>query len=198
MIFEIYGLTYQNEIDNAIKCGADWIAIDFSRNAKTKIPMLPSRCGIIPDYPDSQLHKRVESASIGIFKNEMPQNIITQVYNYQLDIIQFNGNENATIIKNIKATIAPDIRKDLKIIKEIAIAGENDFKVCKEYYDCVDYFIFNFTSDFNDKWQLLEKYDGQTPYLIKGVITDEDITNISNNEFRMCIGISSDNLNKLK
>ena len=34
---------------------------------------------------------------VGVFVDEMPQSIVTRVYNYELDFVQLHGNESAVM-----------------------------------------------------------------------------------------------------
>ncbi|TGX81687.1 hypothetical protein E5358_09140 [Palleniella muris] len=99
----------------------DIVELVFDRNNPLYIKQLPSCCGTLPDRADNSTLSSPESSvkRVGIFVDDMPQNVVTRVYNYKLSYIKFCGNETVTYIENIKRTLVPDISPDIKIIKVV-------------------------------------------------------------------------------
>ena len=58
-----------------------------------------------------------EKLRVGIFADDMPQNIVTRVYNYGLDVVLLLGDESAVMIDNLRRTLDPDIRPGIRIVK---------------------------------------------------------------------------------
>jgi len=56
---------------------------------------------------------------VGIFADDMPQNIVTRVYNYRLDVVWLKGAESQVMIDNLRRTLDPDIRPGIQIVKEL-------------------------------------------------------------------------------
>lgn len=184
--------------------------IFYPRNPRF-VRMIPSGAGIVPDYSEERLRlvSRIgEEANlnegkplqrVGVFVDDMPQNIITRVYNYQLDYIQLHGNEPRTTCDNLRNTLDPDIQPGIKIIKTIRIQTENDLEKCREYENVVDLFLFDTRSETLDKNEsyfnpsLLTHYKGKTPFLLSGKIGPDEVETIRNFKHPGCIGI---NLNK--
>lgn len=184
--------------------------IFYPRNPRF-VRMIPSGAGIVPDYSEERLRcvSRIgEEANlnegkplqrVGVFVDDMPQNIITRVYNYQLDYIQLHGNEPRTTCDNLRNTLDPDIQPGIKIIKTIRIQTENDLEKCREYENVVDLFLFDTRSETSDKNEnyfnpsLLTHYEGKTPFLLSGKIGPDEAETIRNFKHPGCIGI---NLNK--
>ncbi len=123
---------------------------------------------------------------VGVFVDEMPQSIITRVVSYQLDLVQLHGHESPTLIRNLRATLDPDIRPGLRFIKAITIPAA-DRAACREaiatykqYEDCVDYFLFDTRcptaggSGQQFDWSVLSAYDGHVPFLLSGGIGPDD------------------------
>ncbi|NPD80932.1 hypothetical protein HPS57_02935 [Prevotella sp. PINT] len=113
----------------------DVVELVFDRNNPLYIKQLPSYCGTLPDRADNSAMSSPESSvkRVGIFVDDMPQNVVTRVYNYKLSYIKFCGNETVTYIENIKRTLIPDIASDIKIIKVVQSAD-----AASDYIDCVD------------------------------------------------------------
>ena len=103
---------------------------DFRPDSPDYVKMISSRAGIIPDYSEERLRSlrtaadEVEQAGekkvrVGIFADDMPQNIVTRVYNYQLDVILLKGNESDVMIDNLRRTLDPDIRPGIRIVRTL-------------------------------------------------------------------------------
>ena len=125
----------------------------------------------------------------------MPQNIVTRVYNYNLDYIQLHGNETRETIENLRATLDPDIKPGIKIIKAISVSTAEDIQKYKEYVGAVDLFLFDTKcktvggSGEQFDWQVLQQYDGETPFLLSGGIGQEDVERLKAFQHPKCIGI---------
>ena len=103
---------------------------DFRPDSPDYVKMISSRAGIIPDYSEERLRSlrtvadEVEQAGekklrVGIFADDMPQNIVTRVYNYQLDVILLKGNESDVMIDNLRRTLDPDIHPGIRIVRTL-------------------------------------------------------------------------------
>lgn len=105
---------------------------DFRPDSPDYVHMISSQAGIIPDYSEERLRSlrkqaTAEEASVGeaaeeklrvgIFADDMPQNIVTRVYNYGLDVVLLLGDESAVMIDNLQRTLDPDIRPGIRIVK---------------------------------------------------------------------------------
>jgi phosphoribosylanthranilate isomerase len=125
----------------------------------------------------------------------MSQEIITKVVNFQLDLVQLHGHETPTLIRNLRRTLDPDIRPGIRFIKAISIARPEDLDAWKEYEDCVDYFLFDTKcptvggSGQQFDWSVLNRYDGQRPFLLSGGIGPDDAARIRSFHHPKCIGI---------
>jgi len=120
---------------------AHYQIFDFRPDSPDYVHMISSLAGIIPDYSEERLRslrKQVaeetsvgeaaeEKLRVGIFADDMPQNIVTRVYNYGLDVVLLLGDESAVMIDNLRRTLDPDIRPGIRIVKaqslEEAIEG---------------------------------------------------------------------------
>ena len=132
---------------------------------------------------------------VGVFVNDMPQNIITAVYNYHLSYVQLHGDESPVMIGNMRRTLAPDIVPQIKIIKAISVSSAEDLKCCEQYEGHVDLFLFDTKykgyggSGQKYDWSVLEAYTGQTPFLLSGGIGPDDADRLRDFHHPQCIGI---------
>lgn len=172
--------------------GVDMIGLIFYPPSPRYVQQFSSGAGIIPDYAPDMGKTPLR---IGVFVDDMPQNIVTRVYNYKLDYIQLHGNEPRETLENLRATIDPDIKPKIKIIKAISVSSAEDIKKYKEYVGAADLFLFDTkcktvggSGELFD-WQVLQAYDGDVPFLLSGGIGPDDAERIQNFHHPKCIGI---------
>lgn len=110
---------------------AHYQIFDFRPDSPDYVHMISSQAGIIPDYSEERLRLLRKQAAeetsageaaeeklrVGIFADDMPQNIVTRVYNYGLDVVLLLGDESAVMIDNLQRTLGPDIRPGIRIVK---------------------------------------------------------------------------------
>ena len=172
--------------------GVDMIGLIFYPPSPRYVQQFSSGAGIIPDYAPGMGKTPLR---VGVFVDDMPQNIVTRVYNYKLDYIQLHGNEPRETLENLRATIDPDIKPKIKIIKAISVSSAEDIKKYKEYVGAADLFLFDTkcktvggSGELFD-WQVLQAYDGDVPFLLSGGIGPDDAERIQNFHHPKCIGI---------
>lgn len=172
--------------------GVDMIGLIFYPPSPRYVQQFSSGAGIIPDYAPDMGKTPLR---VGVFVDDMPQNIVTRVYNYKLDYIQLHGNEPRETLENLRATIDPDINPKIKIIKAISVSSAEDIKKYKEYVGAADLFLFDTkcktvggSGELFD-WQVLQAYDGDVSFLLSGGIGPDDAERIKNFHHPKCIGI---------
>lgn len=172
--------------------GVDMIGLIFYPPSPRYVQQFSSGAGIIPDYAPDMGKTPLR---VGVFVDDMPQNIVTRVYNYKLDYIQLHGNEPRETLENLRATIDPDIKPKIKIIKAISVSSAEDIKKYKEYVGAADLFLFDTKcktvggSGEQFDWQVLQAYDGDVPFLLSGGIGPDDAERIKNFHHPKYIGI---------
>jgi phosphoribosylanthranilate isomerase len=124
---------------------------------------------------------------VGVFVNEKKEKILEIVATYQLDIVQLQGDESTSFVKKLS--------KEIPVIKAFRIDETFDFSSLTGFEDTSIYFLFD-TKDslyggtgkkFN--WQLLQNYQGNTPFLLSGGITPSDAERILEISHPKCVGI---------
>ena len=159
----------------------DMIGFDFSPNSLRYVNMIPSHAGIIPDRLGEKAKSSILSNKlkrVGVFVDEMPQSVVTRVYNFHLDYVQLNGDEPVTYIDNLRSTIVPDIRQFFKIIKTIKIDSAEDLKSAEQYEGHADILLFevNVEKDTREEFvcDVLKCYDGKLPFVLDFSIEPKD------------------------
>ena len=132
---------------------------------------------------------------VGVFVDDMPQNIVTRVYNYSLDYVQLHGNESPVMIDNLRRTLDPDILPGVKIIKTLSVGKREDVSRWQEYLGHVDMFLFDTQcktyggSGEQFDWTVLEAYDGSIPFLLSGGIGPEDAERVRSFKHPLFAGV---------
>lgn len=193
MIIKVCGMREAENIREASQLDINLMGFIFYPKSKRYVSMLSSRAGIIPDYSPERLVYAVDQGGkpnfifpkhikkVGVFVDDMPQNIITQIYNYDLDYVQLHGNESPVMIDNLRRSVDPDIHPGLKIIKAISVSHVADIMKCKAYEGHVDLFLFDTKcitvggSGHQFDWSVLQAYQGDTPFLLSGGIGPDDV-----------------------
>nr|WP_293584008.1 phosphoribosylanthranilate isomerase [Prevotella sp.] len=192
MIIKVCGMRDADNIRDISALGVDMIGLIFYPPSPRYVQQFSSGAGIIPDYAPDMGKTPLR---VGVFVDDMPQNIVTRVYNYKLDYIQLHGNEPRETLENLRATIDPDIKPKIKIIKAISVSSAEDIKEYKEYVGAADLFLFDTKcktvggSGEQFDWQVLQAYDGDVPFLLSGGIGPDDAERIKNFHHPKCIGI---------
>ncbi len=192
MLIKVCGMRDTENIRAVSELDIDLMGFIFYPKSPRFVMMISSQAGIIPDYSEERLKKgrgEEETAAnrikrVGVFVDDMPQSIVTRVYNYDLDYVQLHGDESKEMIENFKRTVDPDIKPGIKIIKTISVASKDDLQKCKDYVSVVDMFLFDTKcssaggSGEQFDWSILNDYDGDVPFLLSGGIGPDDVEKI--------------------
>ena len=210
MLIKVCGLRDPENIRAVIGLGVDFIGFVFQPDDPRFVQMISSRAGIIPDYSEERLHRIKDNATqgeegrnagvrrVGVFADDMPQSIVTRVYNYSLDYVQLNGQELPVMIDNLRRTLSPDIRPGIKIIKTLRICQPEDFTACKDYQGYADMFLFDIQPSSDNlnvvphDWSILYAYDGDIPFLLGGTIGLDDADSLQTIKHPMFAGVDLD------
>ena len=137
----------ETEMRDMEQMDARYELYDFRPESPDYVRMISSQAGIMPDYSEERLRLLRSSVAasgddgaasevtgtasevtggearkvlrVGIFADDMPQNIVTRVYNYRLDVVWLKGAESQVMIDNLRRTLDPDIRPGIQIVKEL-------------------------------------------------------------------------------
>ena len=169
MIIKICGVNDPENLRQVARLDADWIGLNF-------YPLSP-RCLNLRGLPPAGSG---EPQRVGVFVDEIPQTILSRIVAFHLGIVQLHGSERAVMIQNLRRSVVPDIREKLVVIKAINVATAADFSQCGEYEGVVDYFLFDTKGALHGgngekfNWDLLDVYQGKTPFLLSGGIGPDD------------------------
>jgi len=205
MIIKVCGMRDPENIRAVSALDIDWMGFVFWRDSPRYLQQISSRTGTLPDYSslrDDAMRKKADGKKdilrVGVFVDDMPQNIVTRVVNYRLDIVQLHGGESPVMMENLRRTIDPDIHPGIKLMKTIYVGCADDLKCCADYAGVADYFLFEpkKPADADTKslidWDVLASYDGQVPFILGGDIGPDDVERIRHFSHPAFCGISVD------
>ena len=131
---------------------------------------------------------------VGVFVNADIDVVLDKIIEFELNAVQLHGTETPLYVHDLalmmwkKHKIQPNI--EVEIIKAFSVDEQFDFEKTGDYEGLVDYFLFDTKTPqyggavikFN--WSILKKYTGETPFLLAGGITENDIEAIKNLELK--------------
>ena len=202
----------RDEIPALYKEGVDMIGLNFIKEDSCYVKSINSHVGTIPNYSIEEINQRKNNNTtaetpiikrVGSFKDDMPQTIITQMMVYKLSVIHLMGDELPLMIDNLKNSVIPDLKEDIKVYKNITIKTSDDWIKSKPFENHADALIFDLNETYCqcDKVEEIKKQLNQlqlsTPYyicgelspafvfclksslspLFQGIVLDKEITN---------------------
>lgn len=116
---------------------------------------------------------------IGVFVNENPETILEFVEKFNLDGVQFHGDESPDDIYRFRNI-------GLILLKAFGINDDFDFNKLNEYEHSVDYFLFDTKTPqyggsgqkFN--WDILKNYSSSKPFLLSGGVGLDELEDVLN------------------
>lgn len=188
MIIAINNLHGADAIKEASLFGVQWLGLNFVSGSPHEIKQVSSLAGLLPDAPPScYAEVNHPTALLGIFRDEMPQTIVTRIYNFNLSAVRLDGMESPVLIDNLRRTVTPDICPGLTFVKTLNVNTKEDIVQAKLYDHHADYLLFNMGTN---PWEWLNAYDGETPFLISVLSSADDIQRINSFHHQRMAGYS--------
>ena len=195
MLIKVCGLREPSNIRDVENLDVDMVGMIFYKDSPRYVGMRPSMAGILPDYADEAFAAASRRKRVGVFVDDTAQTVITCVYNFRLDCVQFHGDESPVLIDNLRRTIDGDIHRGITFIKTLSIRSAGDFGRWRIYSGHADMLLFDTRclsfGGSGDKfdWSLLEAYDGDIPFLLSGGIGPDDAAAVLSIRHPMFAGI---------
>lgn len=174
MIVKVCGLNNRKNCSAIDKLQPDLIGVIFYKKS--------------PRYIGESLLPKTKTKKVGVFVNATLGEILTAVEKHQLSYVQLHGNEPIVLAKALQ-------ENGIKIIKYFGIDSFIDNKKMAEWEPYSTYFVFDTKSKqfggigakFN--WNLLNDYQLNTPFLLAGGITLEDVSTIKKINHPAFVGV---------
>lgn len=118
---------------------------------------------------------------VGVFVNAEIDYILNTVHDYQLNWVQLHGDESPGYCQELKLLWSVSTLHKAKICKAFKVTPEFDFRSTNDYLSSCPLFVFDTggksqpggTGEQWD-WNLLDDYEGLTPFLLSGGIGPTD------------------------
>ena len=117
----------------------------------------------------------IHTKRVGVFVDEDIEQVKRIADDYALDLIQLHGHESPDYCQQLR---------EWEIIKAFNIATPSDLESTKPYEGIADYFLFDTKGKSvggnGEKfdWNVLNHYNGDTPFLLSGGIGPDDAERI--------------------
>ena len=173
MIIKVCGMRDSENIRQVDELHPDWLGFIFWPKSSRYVSTFP---GYMP----------IHAKRVGVFVDEDIETVRQTAGNYALDIIQLHGQESPEYAAQLH---------EWEVVKAISVSSREDIMTYQSYEGLVDYFLFDTKcktvggSGQQFDWQVLDAYDGQTPFLLSGGIGPDDAERVSAFRHPQCIGI---------
>ncbi len=166
---KVCGMRDAKNIRELIKLKPDYIGFIFYPGSKRFIGE-DFDIKILDKIPD-------DIKRVGVFVNELIENVINTADTFGLDYVQLHGDEPPEYCGELQ-------EMNIQVIKAFGIGEDFDYEKIINYDSYCDYFLFDTLSNqhggsgmkFN--WNLIYNYDYPKPFFLSGGIGVEDIPEI--------------------
>jgi phosphoribosylanthranilate isomerase len=128
-----------------------------------------------------------EIKKVGVFVNESLEEVIKKNAEFNFDFIQLHGNESPEYCKELNL-------EKLPLIKAFNLHDDFDFSELEAYQPYCHYFLFDSQTAFyggsgkSFNWQVLSKYEFNTPFFLSGGLGPENISEALSINHPMLLG----------
>lgn len=182
MKLKVCGMRDEQNLNDLLEVGPDYVGFIFFDKSKRNVT----------DFPDVEFPSEIKK--VGVFVNESLEIISEKVQKYGLKAVQLHGDETPEFCGELSNALP-----EIEIFKAFSVDESFDFEKTKPYEAVCDVFVFDTKgkerggNGVKFDWELLSNYKGETPYLLSGGISLEDIELL--NEFtqssiaKNCLGV---------
>lgn len=187
MKLKVCGMRESENLQNLIALEPDFIGFIFYNKS----------IRFVNDFPQVEIPLYIKK--VGVFVNESAEIILDTVKKYNLDFVQLHGNETQEFCS--KLTKNQEVNSNflesfqLGVIKAFSVDENFDFSITQEFEKSCDYFIFDTKganyggNGIKFNWEILKKYEGNTPFLLSGGISKKDSVEINKMKHKSFAGI---------
>lgn len=161
---KICGMKYRDNIQDVLHLPIDFMGFIFYDRSKRYV-----------DELDLSVFAGSTAKKVGVFVNSPTEYILQKVREFELDGLQLHGSETPEQCAELKKT-------GRFVWKAFGVDAQFDFSVLEPYKDVIDAFLFDTKSPQHGgtgqtfPWEILGKYEGETPYLLSGGIGLENLS----------------------
>ncbi len=180
LFIKVCGMRAAQNINDLAKLNPDFIGFIFYEKSKR----------FVDNSLDINLLNQLPNTTkkVGVFVDELQEKVFGIIKKYNLDYAQLHGNESVQYCQNLK-------QNGVKIIKAFSVDETFDFKTTNDFKNTVDFFLFDTKtaekggSGKTFDWSILEKYQGDTPFLLAGGIDENNFETAKNIKHKSLFGL---------
>ncbi len=161
MFVKVCGMREAENIRAVEQTGVDWMGFICYEHSSRFVDACP-------EYMPSHCRR------VGVFVNATESYIYDKVKELHLHYVQLHGHESPETCLRLQ-------QAGLHVIKAFSICHAKEFYQTQVYTVSCDYFLFDTPcttfggSGTSFDWQILQAYNGQTPFLLSGGISPDSL-----------------------
>lgn len=185
-LIKVCGMRDAQNIEQIASLCPDFLGFIFYPRSKRYV----RQSDLSREQLDKLLPKKLPTSikRVGVFVESPDAEVERIAKNWKLDFVQLHGNESPAFCQKLK-------KKGFKIIKVFSVGKEGiSLAHMRQYEDFVDYFLFDTqTPEYGGSghkfdWETLKSYDLETPFMLSGGISLEDVEKLKQPIHNKCIG----------
>ena len=192
MKVKVCGLTVPENITEIVAAGADYLGFIFHSSSPRDV----SKNETLSAWLNEQEEALEDVARIGVFVNAELDYILNIVHDYKLTHVQLHGNESPGYCQELQLLWSVSTLRKASITKAFNIVPGFDFNQTNPYLSSCSWFVFDTgghsaaggTGEQWD-WELLDQYNGMTPFLLSGGIGPKDALKVRRIKHPQLLGV---------
>jgi len=191
MIIKTCGLREPENIKAISALGVDWIGLIFY----PKSPRFIGEQANLQAFLQQEKNEEGSPKRVGVFVNAEFKDVWEAVQDYELDYVQLHGGESAVYCATLQQLWKDSSIRKAGIIRAFRVSRAFDFGITVDYEPFCDYFLFDTKGQeyggtgHKFDWDILERYTGETPFLLSGGIGPEDAASVKLVKHPALVGI---------
>lgn len=183
MKIKVCGMREAQNVERLINLKPDYIGFIFYGKSKRYVSQFPQ-----VEIPNS-------IKKVGVFVNESVGEVVRIIKECDLQVVQLHGNETVEYCSNLLRAITDTSPNFVEIIKAFSVDEDFDFEKTKAYDPFCNLFIFDTKgvgyggTGLKYDWNLLEKYNGNTSFLLSGGIGVNDVNTVLDFQHVKMVGV---------
>jgi len=183
MKIKVCGMRDADNISELIKLKPDYMGFIFYDKSKR----------FVSNFPEVEIPSDIKK--VGVFVNEAIDEVIEIAEKNKLEAIQLHGNESPEYCNQLRHSELVSESHPIEIFKAFSIDNNFDFSKTDAYQKVCDFLLFDTKGkDYGGNgvkfnWQVLDKYKGETPFLLSGGISKIDVSEIKKISHKAFLGI---------
>jgi phosphoribosylanthranilate isomerase len=192
MKIKVCGMRDANNIRELIELPIDYIGFIFYEKSARYVSLMP-------EIINSELFNKIKK--VGVFVNADIDFILKKIKEFGLNVVQLHGKETPQYIEELKiknlklkginaskdsSFIIHHSSLKLEIWKVFSVDETFDFNETKQYNALADTFLFDTKTPLHGgsgqkfDWEILNQYEGDTPFFLSGGISAADTEGVKN------------------